>query len=78
MNPRTFCFRDYHYAFQETLCLETLPYYIVVFHSNLYFCASHTNFVPFLRFHTFFTFHQLFDMYNSTQNILLIPDIRCR
>lgn len=72
MNLRTFCFSDYLYTFRETLCLETLPYYIVVFHSNLYFCASHTNFVP------FFTFHQLFHMYNSTQNILLIPDIGCR
>ena len=35
MNLRTFCFSDYHYAFRETLCLETLPYHIAVFHSNL-------------------------------------------
>ena len=48
-NLQTFCFEDFHYAFQETLCPVTLTHQILVFYSNLYFYTSDT-FQPFLRF----------------------------
>ena len=54
--------------------LITLLYFIQIYiFVPLIQTSSHFN-----AFHTFFTFHQLFHMYNSRQNILLIPDIRCR
>ena len=36
-NLWTFCFEDYHYAFQETLCPVTLAHQIFLFYSSLYF-----------------------------------------
>ena len=58
-NLRTFCFEDYHYAFQETLCPVTLAHQIFVFYSNLYFYTSDT-FRPILALFTHFTLHQFF------------------
>ena len=76
MNLRTFCFRDYHYALRETLCLVTLAYYIVVFYSNLYFYASHTYFAPFLCFSHILVLNNYFICITPrAQNIFLIPDI---
>ena len=72
-NLRTFCFEDYHYAFQETLCPVTLTHQIFVFYSNLYFYTSDT-FRPILALFTHFTLHQFFLMYITTRNIFLIPD----
>ena len=56
---RTFCFEDYHYAFQETLCPVTLAHWISVFYLGLYFYTSDT-FRPILALFTHFTLHQFF------------------
>ena len=72
-NLRTFCFEDYHYAFQETLRPVTLAHQIFVFYSNLYFYTSDT-FRPILALFTHFTLHQFVLMYITTRNITLIPD----
>ena len=63
-----FCFEDYHYAFQETLCPVTLARY-----SSLYFYTSDT-FRPILALFAHFTLHQFFLTYITTRNIFLIPD----
>ena len=68
-----FCFEDYHYAFQETLCPVTLAHYIFVFYLSLYSYTSDT-FRPFLALLTHFTLHQFFPMYITTRNIFLIPN----
>ena len=65
-----FCFEDYHYAFQETLCPVTLAHQIFVFYSNLYFYTSDT-FRPILVLFTHFTLQQFFLMYITTRNIFL-------
>ena len=75
-NLRTFtafCFEDYHYAFQETLCPATLAHWIFVFYSSLYFYTSDT-FRPILALFTHFTLHQFFLVYITMRNIFLIPD----
>ena len=73
-NLRTFCFEDYHYAFQETLCPVTLAHQIFVFYSSLYFYTSNT-FRPILaRFSHILVYTNFFLMYITTQNIFLIPD----
>ena len=72
-NLRTFCFEDYHYAFQETLCPVTFAHLIFVFYSSLYFYTSDT-FRPILELLTHFILHQFFLMYITTRNIFLTPD----
>ena len=73
-NLQTFCFSDYHYAFQETLCPVTLAHQIFVFYSSLYFYTSNT-FCPILaRFSHILVYTNFFLMYITTQNIFLIPD----
>ena len=72
-NLRTFCFEDYHYAFQETLCPVTLAHQIFVFYSNLYFYTSDT-FRPILALFTHFTLHQFFLICITKRNTFLIPD----
>ena len=74
-NLRTFCFEDYHCAFQETLCPVTVAHYIFVFYSSLYFYTSDT-FCPILALFTHFTLHQFFLTHITMRNILtfLIPD----
>ena len=72
-NLQIFCFEDYHYACQETLCPVTLAHQIFVFYSNLYFYTSNT-FRPFLALFTHFTLQQFFLMQITTRNIFLIPD----
>ena len=73
MNLRTFCFEDYHCAFQENLCPVTLAHQFFVFYSSLYFYTSDT-FPPILALFTHVTLHQLFLMYITTRNISLIPN----
>ena len=68
-----FCFEDYHYAFQDTICPVTLAHQISVFYSSLYFYTSDT-FRLILALFTHFTLHQLFLTYITTRNIFLIPD----
>ena len=73
-NLQTFCFSDYHYAFQETLCPVTLAHQIFVFYSSLYFYTSNT-FRPILaRFSHILVYTNFFFMYITTQNIF-IPDV---
>ena len=73
-NLRTFCFSDYHYAFQETLCPLTLAHYIFVFYPSLYFYTSNT-FRPILaRFSHILVYTNFSLMHITTQNIFLIPD----
>ena len=76
-NLRTFCFEDYHYAFQETLCPVTLAHQIFVFYSNLYFYTSDT-FRPILALFTHFTLHQFFLMYITPRTILIPADAVAR
>ena len=73
----TFCFEDYHYAFQEILCPVTLPHI-----RSLYFIQVYI-FIPliFLRFSHILLYTNFFlctpgapGMYITTQNIFLIPD----
>ena len=75
-NLRTFCFEDYHYAFQETLCPVTLAHYIFVFHSSLYFYTSDTLHAILALF-IHFTLHQFFLIYIATavaRNVSIIFD----
>ena len=73
-NLRTFCFSDYNYAFQETLCPVTLAYQIFVFYSSLQFYTSNI-FRPILaRFSHILPYTNFSLMYITTQNIFLIPD----
>ena len=65
-----FCFEDYHYAFQETLCPVTLPHLISVFYSSLWYIPPHS-----CAFHTFY-FTLNFLVYITTRNIFLIPVAR--
>ena len=71
-NLPTFCFEDYHYDFQETLCPVTLAHYIFIFYSSLYFYTSDT-FRPILALFTHFTLHQFFLTYLSVR-IIILPD----
>ena len=71
---RTFCFSDYHYTFQETLCPVTLAHQIFVFQSSLYFYTYNT-FRPILaRFSHILPYTIFCLMYITTRNIFLIPD----
>ena len=72
-NLWTFCFEDYHYAFQEILCPVTLTHQILVFYSRLYFYTSDT-FRSILSLFIHSTLHQFFLMYITTRNIFLISD----
>ena len=73
-NLRTFCFSDYHYAFQETLCPLTLAYQIFVFYSSLIYFYTSDTFHPIVALFTHFTLQQFFLVYISTRNIFPIPD----
>ena len=72
-NLRSFCFEDYHYAFQETLCPVTLAHWIFVFYSSLYFYTSDT-FRPIVVLFTHFTLHQFFSGVYYHAKYFLIPD----
>ena len=66
-NLRTFCFEDYHYAFQETLCLVTLAHWIFLFYSSLYFYTF--LYIPphSCPFHTFYL-TQIFYLYYHAEH----------
>ena len=52
-NLRTFCFEDYHYAFQQTLCPVTLAHYRSLYFIQVYIFIPLINSAPFFRaFHT--------------------------
>ena len=73
-NLRTFCFSDYNYAFQETLCPVTLAYQIFVFYSSLQFYTSNI-FRPILaRFSRILLCTNFFAYVYYHANIFLIPD----
>ena len=70
-NLRTFCFEDYHYAFQETLCPVTLAHIRSLYFIQVYIFIPLINSAPFLRFSHIL----LYTNYTiTTQNIFLIPD----
>ena len=71
-NLRTFCFSDYHYAFQETLCPVTLARSLDLFILFKLICLY---FRPILaRFSHILVYTNFFLMCFSTQNMFLIPD----
>ena len=80
-NLRTFCFEDYHYAFQETLCPATLAHIRSLYFIQVYIFIPLMNFAPFLRFSHILLYTNFFlctpgasGMYITTQNIFPIPD----
>ena len=80
-NLRTFCFEDYHYAFQETLCPVTLAHIRSLYFIQVYIFIPLINSAPFLRFSHILLYTNFFlctpgapGMYITTQNIFLIPD----
>ena len=80
-NLRTFCFEDYHYAFQETLCPVTLAHIRSLYFIPVYIFIPWINSAPFLRFSHILLYNNFFlctpgapGMYITTQNIFLIPD----
>ena len=69
-NLRTFCFSDYHYAFQETLCPVTLARSLDLFILFKLICLY---FRPILaRFSHILVYTNFFLMCITTQNICLI------
>ena len=50
LNLRTFCFEDYHYAFQETLVLVTLAHIRSLYFIQVYIFIPLILSAPFLRF----------------------------
>ena len=72
-NLRTFCFSDYHYAFQETLCPVTLVHQIFGFYSSLQFYNSNIFHPILARFSHILLCTNICLMYITTQNIF-IPD----
>ena len=78
-NLRTFCFEDYHYAFQETLCPVTLAHIRSLYLIQVYIFIPLINSTPFLRFSHILLYTNFFlctpgapGMYITTQNIFLI------
>ena len=48
-NLRTFCFEDYHYAFQETLCPVTLAHIRSLYFIQVYIFIPLINSAPFFK-----------------------------
>ena len=76
-----FCFEDYHYAFQETLCPVTLAHIRSLYFIQVYIFIPLINSAPFLRFSHILLYTNFFlctpgapGMYITTQNIFPIPD----
>ena len=75
-NLRTFCFEDYHYAFQE-IGLFVLRHSLIrsLYFIQVYISRPLLHSAPFLRaFHTFYFTPIFFLMCITTGNIFLIPD----
>ena len=67
-----FCFSDYHYAFQETVCPVTLAHEIFLFYSSLYFYTSNTFRLILARLSHILVYTNFFFMYIITQNIFFL------